>query len=642
MSGPYRPLTGAMLAILGELEGFPVPNWTGPALAGPATPDAVNEVLQVAGRLLAADQSLIQVADATSETYTVNGITATAERLMYGNEPHVEAAAGVRYVVTVVESFIQKSGLTHAVDAGLLDVASLVATVAGWLPHRWVRSNPSDGSVATHASSDTSALALEDMRQFSMAWTTRQDVFRTCYRYLDGFIAHVVDAQKATEEFWPMLSRIGLPYNLMVLRKLDAGNVEPFQTNFGSTWTAQLQDELNSGRLYGIDMTIFTGLQPQRMSDGTTRFTPNTMTLLVMDQRKKLRPVAVYVADPADPSKAATYTPSSRAWIYSLIAVRASLTVYGIWLGHVVPFHLVTGAMQMTMLNTLPPGHVLLQMLAPHSHSNLQFNFLLTIGFDKLAPPTSLANVGQFLTLAGRYSAAHDFFANDPATALAMLGLDAADFTSDDEPADAWNLYPNVRLMLRVWTYVADYVHDVVDDLYLSDAKVAGDADLAAWMAAAAAPDGGNVSGLPRVQTKAMLGRVLTSLLYRIIFHGSGRLRSTAYPEAAFVPNLPPCLQSARIPGPDEDMTPQLLLREFLPRIGTIGALMRFYNTFAFTSPAAPLVPDKGPDSDLFYDDHHAKANASLVKFRKQIEALVREMQPDWVEIGQWPMSIEF
>ena len=196
--------------------------------------------------------------------------------------------------------------------------------------------------------------------------------------------------------------------------------------------------------------------------------------------------------------------------------------------------------------------------------------------------------------------------------------------------------------MLRLWKYVADYIHDVVEDLYLTDVKVADDPDLAAWMAAAAAPDGGNVSGLPGVRTKAMLERVLTSLLYRVIFHGSGRLRLVAYPEAAFVPHLPPCLQSARIPPPDEDMTPERLLREFLPRVGTIGELMRFYNTFTSISPAAPLVPDKGPDSDLFYDEHCAEANASLVKFRKQIEALVRELQPDWVEIGQWPMSIEF
>lgn len=642
MSGPYRPLTAAMLAVLGELEGFEVPSWTGPALAGPATPDAVHDVLQVADRLLAADQSMIQIADAMSLSYTVHGITATAERFMYGEEPHVEAAAAIRAVMTVVESFIQKSGLTHAVDVGLLDIAGLLASLAGWLPHRLGRPTNPRGLEGVHATGDYSALALEDMRQFSMAWTTRQDVFRSCYRELDRFIENVIDPDKATDEFWPMLSRIALPYNLMVLRKLDAGNVEPFQTNFGSAWTAQWQDSLNSGRLYGIDMTIFTGLQPKQMPNGTTRFTPNTMMLLVMDQHKKLRPVAVYVADPAAPSMGTIYTPSCRAWIYSLIAVRTSLTVYGIWLAHVVPLHLVTGAMQMTMLDKLPPGHVLLQVLGPHSHSNLPFNFLLTVGWEQLAPPTSLANAGDFLTLACRYAAAHDFFANDPATALAMLGLDAADFTDGDDPTEAWNLYPNVRLMLRVWTYVADYIHDVVDDLYPDDAKVADDADLAAWMAAAAAPEGGNVAGLPRVRTKAMLERVLTSLLYRVIFHGSGRLRLVAYPEAAFVPHLPPCLQSARIPSPDEDMTPERLLREFLPRVGTIGDLMRFYNTFASTSPAAPLVPDRGPDSDLFYDQRYAKANASLVRFRRQIEALVRELQPDWVEIGQWPMSIEF
>ena len=54
-------------------------------------------------------------------------------------------------------------------------------------------------------------------------------------------------------------------------------------------------------------------------------------------------------------------------------------------------------------------------------------------------------------------------------------------------------------------------------------------------------------------------------------------------------------------------------------------------------------MPDEGPDANLFFDEQrHPKANAALVVFRTKIEVLVRELQPEWVDIGQWPMCIEF
>jgi len=40
---------------------------------------------------------------------------------------------------------------------------------------------------------------------------------------------------------------------------------------------------------------------------------------------------------------------SPGAWLYALQAAKTSVTVYGIWLGHVYHWHLVTAAMQMTM-----------------------------------------------------------------------------------------------------------------------------------------------------------------------------------------------------------------------------------------------------------------------------------------------------
>ena len=66
------------------------------------------------------------------------------------------------------------------------------------------------------------------------------------------------------------------------------------QNNFGTAWLPAYDDLLGQGRLHGIDMTIFSGFDPQHDTNGTLRFTPSTMALLAMDNHKNLTPIAVY------------------------------------------------------------------------------------------------------------------------------------------------------------------------------------------------------------------------------------------------------------------------------------------------------------------------------------------------------------
>ncbi len=642
MAVNYRPLTASLLTALGDLEGFTAPTWTGPGLPAPASAQAVGEVFTVLGRLLARAQYLVQAQDAFSSPYTLSGITASAERFMLGTEGYVERNTALRALAANVQGYIDKTGLIAELEAhGPRALADIAAIMTKWIPARFMHGgHAAPPSPSSAAAGDYSALALEDMHQFAMGWTTLSDVFRNAYPRLPGFVADLTDPQRAGRQLWTLLKSTALPYNLLVVQRLGAGNVEPFRSTFATFWNAACDTLLAEGKLYGIDMTIFSGLKPRTMANGTTRFTPSTMTLLALTAPGELEPIAVTVADPAAPMNVQTYTPTSPAWIYSLLAVRTSLTVHGIWLGHVFPLHLVSAAAQMAMWNTLPPHHVLHQALAPHSHGTIGFNFLLLIGWNQLAPPTSIADTGEFMTLAARYASSHDFFSTDPHTKLASLGLDKSTFTS---PGGAdWDLYPNVRRMLQLWNLVADYVHAVVTAGYATDADIANDPDLAAFMAAASAPDCGNLTGFPSIRTKQMLEHVLTSLLYRIIFHGMGKLRDVGNPEPTFVADFPPCLQSTRIPKADEAVTTAVLLREFLPRTGTIGEVVTFYDLFAFTAPSSPLIPIRGADSELYFDDRFPGANQALVAFRKAIEALIADVQPDWVQIGQWPVAIEF
>ena len=76
--------------------------------------------------------------------------------------------------------------------------------------------------------------------------------------------------------------------------------------------------------------------------------------------------------------------------------------------------------------------------------------------------------------------------------------------------------------------------------------------------------------------------------------------------------------------------------------VGTIGSLITFYYIVAYNAPNVPLVPYKGPEDELFFDQSkYPAANQALIDFRKGIAGFTAYFQPDWVQTGQWPRNIE-
>ena len=339
----------------------------------------------------------------------------------------MQQAANLRGLLTLIESFLSKVFTSPAhvsrIGSAFLDlrakVESRLSLSAATMRCigirrfgiRWYRHSRVD---SPKADADYSAFTLEDPAQYAMTWTTFEDAYRNGFPHVPEYCAAITDASEATRQFWPTLRSSALPYNLFVLQRLTAATAMPFQNNFGTSWLPEYDELLGEGRLYGIDMTIFSGFEPQQDTNGTLRFTPSTMALLAMDDRKTLTPIAVYVADPMNINDAQTYVQSSPGWIYGLLAVKTSLTVHGIWLGHVYTQHIVTAAMQMATLNTLPPSNIIYRLLAPQSQYTIAFDLVLLLAWPNLSPPTSISDSGKFLTLCNRFSATHDFFSTDP------------------------------------------------------------------------------------------------------------------------------------------------------------------------------------------------------------------------------------
>jgi hypothetical protein len=91
-------------------------------------------------------------------------------------------------------------------------------------------------------------------------------------------------------------------------------------------------------------MSRFEALRAQQ-ARGACRFTPSTVTLLTQDPgTKALTPTAVLVSgyQGQGGQRFTRGNATDGAWLYALQAAKASIAVFGVWLGHVCHCDLVT------------------------------------------------------------------------------------------------------------------------------------------------------------------------------------------------------------------------------------------------------------------------------------------------------------
>jgi len=170
---------------------------------------------------------------------------------------------------------------------------------------------------------------------------------------------------------------------------------------------------------------------------------------------------------------------------------------------------------------------------------------------------------------------------------------------------------------------VSAYVEGVVAAVYPTDAGVAADAPLQAWLSASRNPDRGNINALPAVTTRAGLTSVLTSLIYRVTAHGIARMAPAANPALTWVSNFPPCLEDSRLPDPNLRMPVGELL-SYMPKTKAMGQMISFLMTFGYAPPYIPFIPVAGVGADLPFSGPSAEGcNAALVAFRRSLRAFM-------------------
>ena len=412
----------------------------------PAVPVDLGGMLDTLLKLGLRAKQREQAYQALTKTFTIGGTTARAYSFLFGAQSADAQPAAAR---EQAQAFLS--------NAAALSPSHLAATLQKQDEELAHSSNGAAGDPLT-------MLPLEDPKQFSLSWTTFPNVYALGEEHLDEWAAtlDVTQPEKATEAFFPTIAEYGLSYNLLLTQKVPSAEAPPWRELFGTAWTSELDAAADAGLLYVIDLRIYETLEPQHLH-GLTRFTPSTVVVMVQDaETKAMTPELIRVAGgPNEPkifSRQGSTTPS--AWVYALQAAKCSLTVYGIWIGHVYQWHIVTAAMQMTMFETLSGSHPVRRLLQPHSSYLIPFDDVLLINWDAAAvPPTSVATGWQYLQLLERYADGRGFFDDDPAATLQRLGITEADFTVD-EP---WDRYPIVGQLLEIWDATGRYVDTYVD-----------------------------------------------------------------------------------------------------------------------------------------------------------------------------------
>src|SRR5262249_16861343 len=159
----------------------------------------------------------------------------------------------------------------------------------------------------------------------------------------------------------------------------------------------------------------------------------------------------------------------------------------------------------------LSPSNPVYRLLEPQSKYVIPFDDVLLVGWDALPgiPPTSMATAPQLLELMDLYAEGREFFDDDPTTTLEQFGVTDADLTGDGP----WDQFPIRRDLLEIWDATGRYVDTYVEHAYATDEDVAHDEEVQRWIAASGPGGDGNVRGLPAMNSKDALKRVLHSII---------------------------------------------------------------------------------------------------------------------------------
>ena len=285
-----------------------------------------------------------------------------------------------------------------------------------------------------------------------------------------------------------------------------------------------------------------------------------------------------------------------------LQAAKTSITVWGIWLGHVYHWHIVTAAMQMTMFQHLAAQHPVSPAVRPPVGLPDRVRRIPAARLEHRAADLGDDEHGNSWQMMNAFAAGRNFFDDDPrhddrTARPARGGL---------HPVLTAERYPVVRhLLAAVIRRPTTMSTAVVNAFYPRRRGVAVRQALQSWIAPRARPSGGNVRGLPEMTTRAaLIRRAHQPDLPR---HGarlrrgstrpsirSDHLRRRIFRPACRTQQFRPANTPFVFKTDSRSPAGAASLADYLPYTGTIGEMITFLFTFSYSPPYIPFIPLAG------------------------------------------------
>lgn len=299
------------------------------------------------------------------------------------------------------------------------------------------------------------------------------------------------------------------------------------------------------GRLFLCDYSMLAGVPLSTFPDGQ-KYMSAAFALFSTPPAgqadRRLRPVAIQLGQVPNRSTP-VIVPGDPAWPLAKLHVQVADGNHHEMISHLGRTHLLIEAFAMVTHRQLAPEHPLHVLLMPHFEGTLAINS---------AAESTLIAPGGFVDrlLAGTIAGT---------TALAVDCLTGLDVPSAAFPADiaargladksALPDYPYRDDGQLLWGALSEWVRDYLSVYYSADEDIAGDTELAAWVAELGSPGGAGLQGLDRGGRMGTFDGLVETVT-QVIFTASVQHAAVNFPQSTLMSFLPAYPLAAYAPAP--------------------------------------------------------------------------------------------